>query len=71
LTPNLEINTNITNWSGDLECGPTYGGEPVRRDDQFALVTSNAELSVGIILTTLNVHNMHRYTISDVQNNEF
>jgi len=39
-----------------LQCGSrlTYSSQPVWRDNQFALVASNAELPVDVVLTTLN-----------------
>jgi len=39
----------------------TYSREPVRRDNQFALVASNTELTVDVILTTLNVQHKHKH----------
>jgi len=43
----------------------TYSSQPVWRDNQFALVASNAELFVGVILTTLNSQHMHKHILHD------
>ena len=34
----------------------TYSSKPVRRNDEFALITSHTELTVHVVLTTLDTY---------------
>jgi len=45
-----------TSHQSTLSNRVSYSSEPVWRDDEFALVTSNTELSVIVVLSTLNTH---------------
>jgi len=42
----------------------TYSSKPVWRDDEFALVSSDAEFPISVVLPTLNlqIHTMFAHT---------